>query len=81
MIGAEKVMTMTSTYDHRDHPGRRVGPLPAARSRRCLQGDDGFYENVFADARRRAARAPAAAGPAAAAAAARAAIGDARNGE
>ena len=31
MIGAEKVMTMTSTYDHRDHPGRGVGPLPADR--------------------------------------------------
>ena len=23
-------MTLTSTYDHRDHPGRRVGPLPRA---------------------------------------------------
>ena len=33
MIGAEKVMTMTSTYDHRDHPGRRVRALPAGRSR------------------------------------------------
>jgi multifunctional 2-oxoglutarate metabolism enzyme len=46
-IGAEKVMTMTSTYDHRiiqgAESGRFLGLIDG-----YLQGEGGFYENVFA---------------------------------
>ncbi|HEV7585517.1 MAG TPA: multifunctional oxoglutarate decarboxylase/oxoglutarate dehydrogenase thiamine pyrophosphate-binding subunit/dihydrolipoyllysine-residue succinyltransferase subunit [Solirubrobacteraceae bacterium] len=46
MIGAEKVMTMTSTYDHRVIQGAESGRF-LARIESCLQGEDGFYEDVF----------------------------------
>ena len=62
MIGAEKVMTMTSTYDHRIIQGAESGRF-LQRIEALLQGEEGFYERVFADLGRRAARAPAAAGP------------------
>jgi 2-oxoglutarate decarboxylase len=46
-IGAEKVMTMTSTYDHRVIQGAESGRF-LARIEDYLQGEDGFYEDVFA---------------------------------
>ena len=45
-IGAEKVMTMTSTYDHRIIQGAESGRFLAAIEAR-LQGEHGFYEDVF----------------------------------
>ncbi len=47
MIGAEKVMTMTSTYDHRIIQGAESGRF-LARVEDYLQGENGFYEGVFA---------------------------------
>ena len=47
-IGAEKVMTMTSTYDHRIIQGAESGRF-LQRIDALLQGDDGFYDGVFAD--------------------------------
>jgi multifunctional 2-oxoglutarate metabolism enzyme len=45
-VGAEKVMTMTSTYDHRiiqgAESGRFLGVIES-----CLQGEGGFYDDVF----------------------------------
>jgi 2-oxoglutarate dehydrogenase E1 component len=46
-IGAEKVMTMTSTYDHRVIQGAESGRFLALVEGR-LQGEHDFYENVFA---------------------------------
>ncbi len=48
LIGAEKVMTMTSTYDHRIIQGAESGRF-LARIEALLQGDEAFYEQVFAD--------------------------------
>jgi multifunctional 2-oxoglutarate metabolism enzyme len=48
MIGADKVMTMTSTYDHRIIQGAESGRF-LQRIEGYLQGQDGFYERVFAD--------------------------------
>ncbi len=48
MIGAEKVMTMTSTYDHRIIQGAESGRF-LARIEGYLQGDHEFYERVFKD--------------------------------
>ncbi len=45
-IGAEKVMTMTSTYDHRIIQGAESGRF-LARIEALLAGEDGFYESVF----------------------------------
>jgi len=47
-IGAEKVMTMTSTYDHRIIQGAESGRF-LQRVEALLQGEDGFYEGVFGD--------------------------------
>ncbi len=47
-IGAEKVMTMTSTYDHRIIQGAESGRF-LQRIEALLQGEDGFYEQVFGD--------------------------------
>ncbi|HWF34989.1 MAG TPA: 2-oxo acid dehydrogenase subunit E2, partial [Solirubrobacteraceae bacterium] len=48
MIGAEKVMTMTSTYDHRIIQGAESGRfLQVLES--YLQGEESFYERVFGD--------------------------------
>ena len=47
MIGAEKVMTMTSTYDHRIIQGAESGRF-LSRVEEYLQGERGFYEGVFA---------------------------------
>ena len=47
MIGAEKVMTMTSTYDHRIIQGAESGRFLQVVEG-YLQGEHGFYEGVFA---------------------------------
>jgi multifunctional 2-oxoglutarate metabolism enzyme len=47
-IGAEKVMTMTSTYDHRIIQGAESGRF-LQRIEGLLQGEEGFYERVFGD--------------------------------
>jgi 2-oxoglutarate dehydrogenase E1 component len=47
-IGAEKVMTMTSTYDHRIIQGAESGRF-LARIEAYLHGEAGFYERVFGD--------------------------------
>jgi 2-oxoglutarate dehydrogenase E1 component len=45
-LGAEKVMTMTSTYDHRIIQGAESGRF-LAQIESYLQGEDGFYQDVF----------------------------------
>jgi 2-oxoglutarate dehydrogenase E1 component len=45
-LGVSKVMTMTSTYDHRVIQGAESGAF-LARIEELLQGGDGFYEQVF----------------------------------
>ena len=45
-LGVVKVMTLTSTYDHRVIQGAESGEFLRAIERR-LQGEDGFYEGVF----------------------------------
>ncbi len=45
-IGAEKVMTMTSTYDHRIIQGAESGRF-LKLVEEYLQGEHGFYESVF----------------------------------
>src|SRR5215471_6809040 len=47
-IGAEKVMTMTSTYDHRIIQGAESGRF-LQRIEALLQGEQGFYDRVFSD--------------------------------
>src|SRR5207253_6212033 len=70
VIGAEKVMTMTSTYDHRIIQGAESGRF-LKRIEALLDGEDGFYERVFDDlgVTLGPPPAPAAAAPAAVAAA------------
>jgi len=70
MIGADKVMTVTSTYDHRIIQGAESGRFLAEIEAR-LQGEAGFYEAVFADLGLTLGPPPSAPAPAAAAAAAR----------
>src|SRR5437660_4690795 len=48
VVGAEKVMTMTSTYDHRIIQGAESGRF-LARIEAYLHGEAGFYELVFGD--------------------------------
>jgi 2-oxoglutarate decarboxylase len=72
MIGAEKVMTMTSTYDHRIIQGAESGRF-LARIEEYLQGERGFYEGVFASLGVELGPTPPPPAPAAAAAAASAA--------
>jgi 2-oxoglutarate dehydrogenase E1 component len=48
MIGAEKVMTMTSTYDHRIIQGAESGQF-LQTVEAYLQGEHDFYKGVFAD--------------------------------
>jgi 2-oxoglutarate dehydrogenase E1 component len=45
-LGVEKVMTMTSTYDHRVIQGAQSGEF-LRRVDELLAGADGFYETVF----------------------------------
>jgi multifunctional 2-oxoglutarate metabolism enzyme len=79
MIGAEKVMTMTSTYDHRIIQGAESGRF-LARIEDYLQGEHGFYEDVFAALGVELGSPPALPAPAAAAAAASAAGSAATDG-
>jgi 2-oxoglutarate dehydrogenase E1 component len=46
-VGVQKVMTMTSTYDHRVIQGAESGSF-LRRIDQLLQGEDGFYDEVFA---------------------------------
>ena len=48
LVGAEKVMTMTSTYDHRVIQGAESGRF-LARIEALLKGEERFYEQVFSD--------------------------------
>jgi len=48
MLGISKVMTVTSTYDHRVIQGAESG-LFLARIEDLLRGDDRFYERIFED--------------------------------
>ena len=57
-IGAEKVMTMTSTYDHRIIQGAESGQFLQVVEQ-YLQGEHEFYEQVFADLGAALADAPA----------------------
>ncbi len=45
-LGVSKVMTMTSTYDHRVIQGAESGSF-LRRIDQLLQGEDGFYEDIF----------------------------------
>ena len=45
-LGVTKVMTVTSTYDHRVIQGAESGSF-LRRIDQLLQGEDGFYEGVF----------------------------------
>ncbi|HYB23946.1 MAG TPA: multifunctional oxoglutarate decarboxylase/oxoglutarate dehydrogenase thiamine pyrophosphate-binding subunit/dihydrolipoyllysine-residue succinyltransferase subunit [Solirubrobacteraceae bacterium] len=65
-IGAEKVMTMTSTYDHRIIQGAESGRF-LALIEGCLRGEDNFYEDVFASLGVALGPAPSAPAPTAAA--------------
>jgi 2-oxoglutarate decarboxylase len=47
-LGVSKVMTMTSTYDHRVIQGAESGAF-LKRVEQLLQGEDEFYERVAAD--------------------------------
>src|SRR6185312_9474922 len=69
MIGAEKVMTMTSTYDHRIIQGAESGRF-LALVEELLQGEHGFYDRLFAELGVTLGAPPAAPAPAAAAASA-----------
>ncbi|HEY3959631.1 MAG TPA: multifunctional oxoglutarate decarboxylase/oxoglutarate dehydrogenase thiamine pyrophosphate-binding subunit/dihydrolipoyllysine-residue succinyltransferase subunit [Solirubrobacteraceae bacterium] len=72
MIGAEKVMTMTSTYDHRIIQGAESGRF-LGRIEEYLQGERGFYDGVFASLGAELGPLPALPAPVAAASAAAAA--------
>jgi 2-oxoglutarate dehydrogenase E1 component len=48
MLGISKVMTVTSTYDHRIIQGAESG-LFLSRMEELLKGEDGFYERIFSD--------------------------------
>ncbi len=47
-LGIGKVMTVTCTYDHRIIQGAESGMF-LARLQGLLEGEDGFYERIFAD--------------------------------
>ena len=49
LLGVEKVMTLTSTYDHRVIQGAQSGEF-LRRVDELLTGKDGFYESIFASA-------------------------------
>ena len=48
MIGISKVMAMTCTYDHRIIQGAESGMF-LAQMEKLLQGEENFYEKLFAD--------------------------------
>ena len=47
-LGVSKVMTLTSTYDHRVIQGAESGAF-LRRIEQLLQGEDGFYESIAAE--------------------------------
>jgi 2-oxoglutarate decarboxylase len=47
-LGVSKVMTLTSTYDHRVIQGAESGAF-LRRIEQLLQGEDGFYERIATD--------------------------------
>ena len=47
-LGLSKVMTVTCTYDHRVIQGAESGMF-LARLQALLEGEDGFYDGIFAD--------------------------------
>src|SRR4029078_10210192 len=47
-MGLSKVMTITCTYDHRVIQGAESGMF-LARMQALLEGQDGFYDNIFRD--------------------------------
>src|SRR5689334_376291 len=49
-LGISKVMTMTSTYDHRIIQGAESGAF-LARIHELLLGADNFYEDIYRDLR------------------------------
>jgi len=49
-IGVSKIITLTSTYDHRIIQGAESGDF-LRRVHRLLLGDDGFYDDVFTSLR------------------------------
>jgi len=67
MIGAEKVMTMTSTYDHRVIQGAESGQFLQVVEA-YLQGEHGFYDAIFKDLEAQLGPPPDVPAPAAAAA-------------
>jgi 2-oxoglutarate decarboxylase len=69
-IGAEKVMSMTSTYDHRVIQGAESGRFLKVVEE-YLQGEHEFYDDLFAQLGTKPGPPPALPAPAAAAAAAR----------
>jgi 2-oxoglutarate dehydrogenase E1 component len=75
MIGAEKVVSMTSTYDHRIIQGAESGRF-LGRIEEYLRGEHGFYEDVFAALGVELGAAPIHPAPAAAASAAASAAAD-----
>lgn len=48
LLGISKVMTVSSTYDHRIIQGAESG-LFLARLEDLLKGEDGFYQRIFGD--------------------------------
>ena len=48
LLGISKVMTVTSTYDHRIVQGAESG-LFLARMEDLLKGEDGFFDRIFSD--------------------------------
>ncbi len=80
MIGAEKVMTMTSTYDHRVIQGAESGRFLALIESQ-LQGEHSFYEDVFAALGAQLGPLPPVPAPAAAASAAEETVAPAPAGE
>jgi multifunctional 2-oxoglutarate metabolism enzyme len=70
MIGADKVMTMTSTYDHRIIQGAESGQF-LQTVEAYLQGEHEFYEQLFGQLEAPLGPAPTPPAPAAAAAAVR----------
>ncbi|MDX6721474.1 MAG: hypothetical protein QOJ63_3728, partial [Solirubrobacteraceae bacterium] len=79
VIGAEKVMSMTSTYDHRVIQGAESGRFLAVVEE-YLQGEHAFYEQIFGELGVQLGPPPALPAPAAAAAAIRDAADPAPSG-
>ncbi len=51
-LGVSKIITLTSTYDHRVIQGARERRVPPRASMRCCSARTGFYDAIFAEPRR-----------------------------